>query len=262
VAVLAGPEALLGHARESKLNELDRIEAAALRDAVVQAGGRAGLAGGALCVGHESLPVTELNRAIPAGPQIDLGAIAAWYGGQPHGICVPPGHEPLDEELAARGYRPGWAWMKFERGDEAPPAVSSEVTVTETDDPELFGRIVALGSDIPLEAAPLLGAIVSAPGWHCFLGSLDGEPVASGALFVDGRSGWLGVACTLPEARGRGAQSALLQTRLELGRTLGVATFATETGELFPGRPATSYRNILRAGFREAYRRPNWSSPT
>jgi GNAT superfamily N-acetyltransferase len=255
--VLAGPETLLGHAREPELNELDRIEAAALRDAVVQAGGRAGLAGGALCVGHESLPVTELNRAIPAGPQIDLDAIAAWYGGQSHGICVPPGHEPLDGELAARGYRPGWAWMKFERGDQAPPAVSSKVAVAETDDPELFGRIVALGSDIPLGAAPLLGAIVSAPGWHCFLGS-----VASGALFVDGRSGWLGVACTLPEARGRGAQSALLRARLELGRTLGVTTFATETGERLPDRPATSYRNILRAGFREAYRRPNWSSPT
>ena len=31
-----------------------------------------------------------------------------------------------------------------------------------------------------------------------------------------------------------------------------------ETGERVPERPSASYRNILRAGFEEAYLRPNW----
>ena len=35
----------------------------------------------------------------------------------------------------------------------------------------------------------------------------------------------------------------------------------TETGEHVEGKPDQSYRNILRAGFREAYLRPNWLSP-
>jgi hypothetical protein len=32
----------------------------------------------------------------------------------------------------------------------------------------------------------------------------------------------------------------------------------TETGEPDPGRPEASYRNILGAGFKPAFRRPFW----
>jgi hypothetical protein len=35
---------------------------------------------------------------------------------------------------------------------------------------------------------------------------------------------------------------------------------ATETGTLLPGKPSSSYNNILRAGFREAFLRSNWTS--
>jgi hypothetical protein len=34
----------------------------------------------------------------------------------------------------------------------------------------------------------------------------------------------------------------------------------TETGERVPGKPSNSYRNILRAGFAEAYLRANFMS--
>jgi hypothetical protein len=34
-----------------------------------------------------------------------------------------------------------------------------------------------------------------------------------------------------------------------------------ETGERVPDRPSASYRNILKAGFEEAYLRPNWQRP-
>ena len=35
----------------------------------------------------------------------------------------------------------------------------------------------------------------------------------------------------------------------------------TETGERLPDKPSNSYRNILRAGFTEAYVRQNYLSP-
>jgi hypothetical protein len=35
----------------------------------------------------------------------------------------------------------------------------------------------------------------------------------------------------------------------------------TETGELEEGRPSNSYRNIVRAGFREVGVRPNYRAP-
>ena len=64
-----------------------------------------------------------------------------------------------------------------------------------------------------------------------------------------------------PEHRGKGAQTALLAARIERARTLGLAALTTETGERLPDRPSGSYRNILRAGFVEAYLRPNLVSP-
>ncbi len=35
----------------------------------------------------------------------------------------------------------------------------------------------------------------------------------------------------------------------------------TEAGVPQPGEPAPSHRNILAAGFRAAYQRPNWALP-
>jgi GNAT superfamily N-acetyltransferase len=80
-------------------------------------------------------------------------------------------------------------------------------------------------------------------------------------LFVHGDTAWLGLGATLPEARGRGSQSALLARRIALAGELGCSLCVTETGESVVGRPSTSHRNILRAGFREQYLRPNYASP-
>ena len=62
------------------MNELERVEAAALRDAVVLAGGRAALVGGALCVAHDEIPIRELNRVMPIGDSLALGLAAATAG--------------------------------------------------------------------------------------------------------------------------------------------------------------------------------------
>jgi hypothetical protein len=53
----------------------------------------------------------------------------------------------------------------------------------------------------------------------------------------------------------------LLAARIDAARAAGAVSLATETGERVPGAPDQSYRNILRAGFREAYLRANWHSP-
>ena len=62
--------------------------------------------------------------------------------------------------------------------------------------------------------------------------------------------------------RGRGAQSAILAARIEDARRQGCGTVVTETGELADDRPSSSYRNILRAGFRETGVRPNYRAPS
>ncbi len=87
------------------------------------------------------------------------------------------------------------------------------------------------------------------------------EAVACGALFVHEGAGWLGAAGTLPAHRGKGAQGALLAARIALAQELGLDVLTTETGERRNDESDISYRNILRAGFEEAYLRPNLVSP-
>ena len=115
---------------------------------------------------------------------------------------------------------------------------------------------------MPTAFAVWMGRVPARPGWHC-LAAYDGhEPVATSALFVTGELGWIGLGATLPTHRGRGAQNALLAARITLAADLGLALVVTETGVPRDGQPGPSYRNILRAGFRESYVRPNYAAPS
>ena len=118
---------------------------------------------------------------------------------------------------------------------------------------------------LPEGLEPIIAALPGRPGWHCWL-ALDGSvPAGAAALHVssDGGApaGYLGMAGTAPEHRGKGAQSALLAKRIERARELGCDAVYTETGEQRPDRPSASYRNILRSGFEELYVVPNWLGP-
>jgi GNAT superfamily N-acetyltransferase len=228
------------------LNELERVEAQAMREIATLAGARAGTAGGALCISYPETPTPSLNWALPVGAHVDVDAVLRWFDGAPHMFST-------HDDLSAHGYTRGHAWMKFERGDEPAPSVQTDLRIEETRDGALFARVCADGFGLP--DAP--GQFVGSPGFACFLAWDGDEPAACAALYADGDSAWLGVAATKPGFRGRGAQGALLSARIDAARAAGAKRLVTETGE----RPGSSYRNIVRAGFREAYLRPNWQSP-
>jgi GNAT superfamily N-acetyltransferase len=241
------------------VNELEQIESRAVGSAVLLGGGRSALVGGAACFAHPLIPITELNRAIPAEGQVDVTAISDWFGDR-HAVSVTGERAELAHELQARGYELSSTWMKFVRDASPAPQVETDLRIEETVDAELFGSLVAEGSSIPSSASASLAAIVGAPGWHCFIAWVDDEPAGSGALFLDATTAWIGVGSTRPSMRRRGVQTALLATRIEAARTAGATRVATETGVPTAGMPDRSYRNILRAGFREAYPRANWTS--
>jgi GNAT superfamily N-acetyltransferase len=172
---------------------------------------------------------------------------------------------PQDDapDLAARGYTEGYAWMKFERDADPGASAPTDLRIEQVGPAGAFhfASVVAGGFGMPPAMARWLAALPGRPGWHCLV-AYDGDtPVGGGALFVAGETGWLGLGATLPEARGRGAQSAILAERIALAARAGCTTVTTETGVRQEGRPERSYRNILRAGFREAYVRPNWVRP-
>ena len=98
-------------------------------------------------------------------------------------------------------------------------------------------------------------------GWRCYVARVDGAAQACAAMLVDGDIAELGIAATLEPARGQGCQLALLHRRIADAVEAGCRLLFVETGERAEDRPAGSYRNILRAGFEEAYLRPNWQRP-
>jgi GNAT superfamily N-acetyltransferase len=101
--------------------------------------------------------------------------------------------------------------------------------------------------------APWVAGLVGQPGWRHYL-AFDGKrAVATAAMYVDGNVAWIDFASTLPECRGRGAQSALIARRVADCAESGVATMVVETAETSPSR-----RNLERLGFAAAYVRPNY----
>jgi hypothetical protein len=86
-----------------------------------------------------------------------------------------------------------------------------------------------------------------------FVAELDGKPIASGALCISGGVALLAGASTIPAARRRGAQLALLEARLNYAAECGcdIAMICAEPGSV-------SQRNAERHGFRIMYTRIKW----
>jgi hypothetical protein len=162
--------------------------------------------------------------------------------------------------LEHEGLVPRDNWTKVSRTANAlPPAAPvPRVSAIDTRDAERHASIVCAAFAMPSMLEPWLASIVGRPGWHHYLAWEDDEPIGTAALYVQGDVGWLGIAGTLPAARRRGAQGALMVHRLREGARLGCRTFVTETGEDRPDRPNPSFHNMRRTGFEVGYQRPNY----
>jgi GNAT superfamily N-acetyltransferase len=221
-------------------------------------------AGGAFAFSCRSVPAIELNRALGVATPDELDAVEEFYRAQGSQFWVSPlPGSDLDAELERRGYVSGYRWMKFSRAAGAAGTVTTEFEIAEVgaDRALDFSATACAGYGFPEFFVPWPARLPGRDGWTCVVSYDRGRPVGTGALFVRGDAGWLGMAATLPEARGRGSQTAILAHRIERAAELGCSLLVTETGERLPDSPFGSYRNILRAGFEERYLRPNYRPP-
>ncbi len=195
-----------------------------------------------------------------------LGAAVEWMRsrGVAPSVSVTPRREhtaAAESWLTVNGFVPGRAWMKFVR-DPHPPRFSApaDIDVVELGaaGQEPFGMIAATGFGMPSWAAAFFAELPGREGWRCYVALVDGEAQACGAMLIDDGVAAFGVGATLEPARRRGCQLALLHRRITDAGRAGCQTLFVETGERVEDRPAGSYRNILRAGFKEAYPCPNW----
>lgn len=163
-------------------------------------------------------------------------------------LMVSRGYHPL--EFTSVMFRPIDRALTF----AANPAIM--VTLVESGDDSWVQTAAKGWSDYPeletfvLEIGRVQGA---AEQLHRFIAAIDGEPVAAGGLAVHDGVALLAGASTVPAARRRGAQLALLAARLR---------FAVEQGcdlAMMCALPGSgSQRNAERHGFRIAYTRIKW----
>jgi len=212
------------------------------------------------------VPILNLVLGAAEASETDLEYALAWA--EEHGVspCVPltpglPGSDRAEAWLQARSFEPGYAWMKFVR-DPYPPRFPApddiEVVELTSADEEPFGTIAAVGFGMPAWAGDFFAHLPGRDGWRCYVARVEGKAQACGAMVIEDGIAEFGIGATLEDARGRGCQTALLHRRITDAAAAGCRTLFVETGERVPDRPSGSYRNILKAGFEEAYLRPNW----
>ena len=170
------------------------------------------------------------------------------------------GSPAFESDLVACGLRPYNRWARLWRPVDEVPAALSEPRVERIDEEqgETFGRLVAGGFGMPEELWQWFAAAVGRPGWMHYLAYDGEEPIAGAGFYPTRPIGWMGFAATREDRRGRGAQTALILRRLEDAHALGLDRVTVETAEDKPEKPAPSFRNLRRLGFRFAYHRPNY----
>lgn len=264
-------ERILGVERVELLAKLDGVEGAP--DAGQELGLVVRRVGGAWAFGRPGDPSLSLNRVMgfglerPGSPE-DIVALKAFYAEHDmpcFRISLCPAAEPagLETVLAGAGFGPYSHWIKWVR--DGSPAKNSATGLSieraGPDESEAIEELVLAAFVGRPFSIPYIAALVGRPCWHHYVARDDGVLVAAASMYARDGFAWLGAAGTLASHRGRGAQGALIARRIDDARALGCHTFTTETAPDEAGQPNPSSRNMERAGFRVAYRRPGWVFP-
>ncbi|MCM3298361.1 N-acetyltransferase [Streptomyces sp. NPDC058947] len=104
----------------------------------------------------------------------------------------------------------------------------------------------------------MAASCVGRPNWRQYAVFEDERIIAVGSVFFNGLCADVFGGATLPEGRGRGAQSALLTARARAALAAGCRWLVAETGAEGSGDHNTSLHNMLRAGLEPLYERLTW----
>ena len=207
-------------------------------------------------LGRKAPPRQEaLDRALALFAK---AGVANWI------VQAAPHTEPLSRLVAERGLvRHRRTWAKFILDPAVVPEAATDIDIREIgpDNAMAFGDPSAEVFGLPMTLSPWLAAIVGRPGWRVFAGFDGGQVAGAAAIWISDGSAWLGFAVTRSAFRGRGLQKAMLARRIAAAVEAGCDLISTETGIPQPGEAGPSFRNIERAGFRIAYKRPNYCRP-
>ncbi|HTO52196.1 MAG TPA: GNAT family N-acetyltransferase [Myxococcota bacterium] len=139
----------------------------------------------------------------------------------------------------------------------SPPPSTLEVRASPLDELDRYFEIWARGFGLPdflwEDERRIRRAWFAVPGFRRYVALDAGEPVACAGLYLHGDVAYLCMSATLPESRGRGAQSALIARRWREAAEHGSRFVVTQTA--YGG---TSQNNMERAGMRLAHNFGIW----
>lgn len=220
---------------------------------------------GGTCFAHKNLPTWDFNRVLKLGissPVTEplLKEIQSWmqkHASPAYNIGVDPNTQPeqIPQWLRASGLTISGAGMTrfFYDGPDRTALIDSRLKVREVQPHErdLLGTLVRTAFDLPEGFDTWFGQLAGRPGWRIFIACDGAAPVGIGAMYVKDGLAWLGLGGTLKNHRRQGAQSLLLSRRVIEAKKLGITSIHIETESPAPGASTdSSYRNILKAGFK------------
>ncbi len=219
--------------------------------------------GGALVSMMAKSDALELNRVLglgtarPAKEAMIDEIITLYREAKLKRFCLflSPGAKPatIPRWLQARGFVDIGNHIKVFRSlrdaDSEPRATDLTVRKIGPTQATDFARLVCKQYGWHDKRVPWLASMVGQPNFEHYM-AFDGKRgVATGALYMKEDLVTLCWGATETPARRRGAQTALIATRLRRGRELGATWASAETTEPVKGRPSISFRNLMAAGF-------------
>jgi len=151
-------------------------------------------------------------------------------------------------------------WAKLVKIPEVKKINNSEISIRELheQDHEYVASLLLRSFSFPEELRPFCNYAFGKPGWKNYVAMLDDKIAGTGSLYIRDGIAEIGIAATAENARGKGIQSALIHYRENAAFEKTCRYLFVETAEPTANYSAPSYRNMIRLGFTELYRRPNY----
>jgi GNAT superfamily N-acetyltransferase len=200
-----------------------------------------------------------------------IGEVVEFYraaGTPAANFHLPPDVLPADwDEIRAKyGLEAGGTIVKLVRDDAPVATVESSLRIgrvdpSDSDSVRAWVETQMIAFEMPdLDGLlrRMMAALCDVPDFQPYA-AWDGDKlVATAGLYIEGQIGECVSAATLPEYRGRGAQSALIALRVQDALAAGCKWVGTETGKPADGEQNPSLDNMRRSGFKDLYDRQSW----
>ncbi|MFJ7972067.1 GNAT family N-acetyltransferase [Psychrobacillus sp. NPDC096389] len=141
--------------------------------------------------------------------------------------------------------------------NEQSPPPEIEIVPLKKDEFDLFASIYVQGFGLPSFIQNGIKqnneVLFDVPGWEFYVAYVKNIPVGVAVLYIQNEIATLAAATTLPEYRGKGVQTTLIQKRIQVAIEKGAKHIMSEAAF-----GSASHRNMERAGLKLAYTKALW----